>query len=62
VCASINKELQEKEYIFDGKHMENMEYVACVMKNGIREQLGVSATNLFPIKCAFEKKLTENSN
>lgn len=62
VCASINKELQEKEYIFDGKHMENMEYVACVMKNGMREQLGVSATNLFPIKCAFEKKLTENSN
>ena len=62
VCASINKALQEKEYVFDGKHMEQMEYVACVMKNGMREQLGVSATNLFPIKCAFEKKLTGNSN
>lgn len=44
-------------FVFDGKHMENMEYVACVMRNGLREQLDISATNLFPIKCAFEKKL-----
>lgn len=57
VCASIDKALREKEYVFDGKHMENIEYVACVMKNGLSEQLGVSATNLFPIRCAFEKKL-----
>lgn len=45
-------------FVFDGKHMENMEYVACVMRNGLREQLDISATNLFPIKCAFEKKLS----
>lgn len=62
VCASINKALHEKEYVFDGNHMEKMEYVACVMKNGLREQLDVSATNLFPIRCAFEKKLSEASN
>lgn len=62
VCASIDKALHEKEYVFDGKQMENMEYVACVMKNGMSKQLGVSATNLFPIRCAFEKKLTEASH
>lgn len=59
VCASIDKALREKEYVFDGKYMENIEYVACVMKNGLSEQLGVSATNLFPIRCAFEKKQNE---
>ncbi len=62
VCASIDKALHEKEYVFDGKQMENMKYVACVMKNGMSKKLGVSATNLFPIRCAFEKKLTEASN
>lgn len=61
-CASIDRALHEKEYVFDGKQMENMKYVACVMKNGMSKQLGVSATNLFPIRCAFEKKLTEASN
>lgn len=62
VCASIDKALHEKEYVFDGKHMENMAYVACVMKNGLREQLDISAANLFPIRCAFEKKLNRASN
>lgn len=62
VCSSIDKDLNEKEYVFDGKHMENMEYVACIMKNGLSKQLDVSATNLFPIRCAFEKKLKEASN
>lgn len=61
VCASIDKALNEKEYVFDGKHMENIKYVACVMKNGLSKQLGVSATNLFPIRYAFEKKLNEVS-
>jgi len=56
VCASIDKALREKEYVFDGKNMENIEYVTSVMKNGLREQLAVSVTNLFPIKCAFERK------
>lgn len=62
VCASIDKALHEKEYVFDGKHMENMAYVACVMKNGLREQLDISTANLFPIRCAFEKKLNRASN
>ena len=62
VCASIDKALHEKEYAFDGKAMESIAYVACVMKNGLRNQLGISATNLFPIRYAFEKKLNEVSN
>ena len=57
VCASVDNCLHEKEYIFDGKAIENIDYVACVMENGMREKLDVSATNLFPIKCAFEKKM-----
>lgn len=57
VCASIDKALREKEYVFDGKRMEKMEYVAQVMRGGLRERLDISAANLFPIKCAFEKKL-----
>lgn len=56
VCASIDKELVEKEYIFDGKQMKKIEYVACVMKNGIESRLKVSSINLLPIKRAFEKK------
>lgn len=56
VCASIDKELHEKEYIFDGKQMENTEYVACVMHNGLRDKLDASAINLLPIKYAFDKK------
>lgn len=57
VCASVDNCLNEKEYIFDGKAMENIDYVACVMENGLRNELNFSATNLFPIKCAFEKKM-----
>lgn len=57
VCASVDNTLNEKEYVFDGKAMEEMEYVACVMENGLRNELNFSATNLFPIKCAFEKKM-----
>lgn len=56
VCASIDKELNEKEYCFDGKAMEHMEYVACVMNNGFKNKLDISATNLFPIWYAFKRK------
>jgi len=56
VCASIDKQLNEKEYVFEGKYMKDIKYVAYVMKNGLKKQLGASATNLFPIKQAFENK------
>lgn len=56
VCASIDKQLNENEYSFDGKAMEHMEYVACVMKNGLKKKLDISAINLFPIWYAFKRK------
>lgn len=62
VCASIDKQLNEKEYTFDGKAMESMEYVAYVMKSGLKKHLEISATNLFPIRYAFEKKKPDISN
>lgn len=56
VSASINKHLDEKEYIFNREHLNDAAYVACVMKNGLNKELNISANNLFPIRCAFEKK------
>lgn len=59
VCASIDKQLNGKEYSFNGKAMEHMEYVACIMKNGLKNKLDISAINLFPIWYAFKRK-TDN--
>lgn len=56
VCASIDNELNEKEYLFDGKCMENIDYVAYTMKNGLKNELAASARNLSPIKRAFMLK------
>lgn len=56
VCASIDYQLNEKEYVFDGKQMENPEYVACVMKNGCSNTLNASQTNMYPIWRAFKEK------
>ena len=47
VCASVDNNLNEKEYVFDGKEMEKPEYVACVMKNGLANKLFVSRNNAF---------------
>lgn len=58
VCASIDSELNEKEYVFDGKQMECIQYVSYVMKKGLKSKLGVSVVNLSPIKRAFEKRRT----
>lgn len=56
VCASLDRELNEKEYVFDGKCMENIDYVAYTMKKGYKKGLGISAINLSPIKRAFIAK------
>lgn len=56
MCASIDSQLNEKEYIFDGKEMEKPEYVMRVMKNGRSDKLNISRTNLFPIWRAFNNK------
>lgn len=56
VCASIDSELNEKEYVFDGKKMENPKYVANVMRQGYKKQLDYSKRNLFPVFLAFSRK------
>ena len=56
VCASVDKDLNEKEYVFHGKEMERMEYVVHVMNAGPQNQLGITRTNLFPIWYAFKQK------
>lgn len=54
VCASVDYQLNEKEYVFDGKAMEQPDYVGCVMKNGRDNSLNLSRTNMFPIWYAFK--------
>ena len=56
VCASIDDRLNEKEYVFDGKSMAQLDYVACVIKNGQSNSLNLSRNNLFPIWYAFKQK------
>ena len=54
VCASVDNKLNEKEYVFDGKTMEDILYIACVLKNGLSNSLQYSKTNMFPIWKAFK--------
>lgn len=56
VCASIDNQLNEKEYVFDGKAMENPEYVGCTMRNVLQNKLDISRLNMFPIWRAFKDK------
>ena len=56
VCASIDAELNEKEYVFDGKAMEKPEYVLSTIKYGMQESLNISQRNMFPVWYAFKKK------
>ena len=61
VCASVDKDLNEKEYVFHGKEMEHMEYVVHVMNAGPQKQLDITRTNLFPIWYAFKQKKDRQS-
>lgn len=56
VCACIDDHLNEKEYVFDGKAMEQPEYVINTMKSGMRNSLNVSRYNLCPVWSAFKNK------
>lgn len=61
VCASVDKDLNEKEYVFHGKEMERMEYVVRVMNEGPNKQLFFTRSNLFPIWYAFKQKKDKQS-
>lgn len=56
VCASLDNQLNEKEYVFDGKAMEKPAYVAHVMKNEMSNFLNVCRANFYPIWKAFKDK------
>lgn len=57
VCSSVDSQLNEKEYVFDGKAMEHPGYVALTMKNGMKRSLEFSRVNMFPIWRAFKERL-----
>lgn len=58
VCASVDNQLHEKEYVFDGKRMEQPQYIAYVLKHKLKNTLDLSQVNMFPIKLAFIAKKT----
>ena len=53
--------LNEEEYVFDGKAMEKMEYVARVMKNGRKNKLELGLLNMLPIIEAFKNKKAQQN-
>ena len=55
VCASIDKQLNEQEYVFEGDKMFCPSYIGYVLQNEKKTKLLASRVNLFPIWRAFEK-------
>ncbi len=62
VFASVDRDLEEMEYAFDGAAMVDMEYVARVMKYGRKNQLDTSRLNMTPIIEAFKAKSGTSSS
>ena len=58
VCASVDNQLNEKEYVFDGRRMEQPQYIFNVLKHERKDTLELSKVNMFPIKLAFIEKQT----
>ena len=60
--ASVDQDLKEMEYVFDGAAMTEMEYVAHVMKYGRKNQLDTTRLNMTPIIEAFKAKSGTSSS
>lgn len=56
VFTSIEQDLTETEYVFDGKALSNIEYVAHTMKYGRRDKLSIGRINMSPIIRAFQAR------
>lgn len=56
VCVSVDQELNEMEYVFEGDLLSKVEYVACVMQHGRKNKLEVGRLNMSPIRKAFKIK------
>lgn len=57
VSASVDCQLNELEYVFDGEKMENIQYVMYVLENERAHKLNYSRNNMFPIWNAFNNKI-----
>ena len=55
----VDNNLNEEEYIFDSKYINQIEYIAYVMKNGKQKKLVMGSTNMKPIIEAFKKQNKE---
>lgn len=56
VFASVDQELNEMEYAFDGEALASVEYVAYIMKHGRKNKLEIGRLNMSPILQAFKSK------
>ena len=56
VFMSIDRELNEIEYVFDGGALSNPEYIDFMMKYGRKSQLEIGKRNMAPIRRAFESQ------
>ena len=54
VFMKVDCDLNETEYVFDGEHITQMEYVAKQMRYGKKDKLDFGAVNMFPIIEAFK--------
>lgn len=53
---SIDQNLNEMEYVFEGKALSNINYVISVMKRGPKTKLELGRVNMSPIIQAFKSK------
>lgn len=51
----VDSNLNEEEYLFDGKYINQNNYVAYMMKNGKKDKLVMGSNNMKPIIEAFKK-------
>lgn len=53
---SVDQNLREMEYVFDGNAMSTVEYVACIMAHGRKDHLCMGRSNMRPVIEAFKAK------
>ena len=54
---SVDNELNEMEYVFDGDALSNIEYVVNEMQRGRKNKLEIGKLNMSPIVQAFKEKI-----
>ncbi len=59
VVSSIDCNLNEKEYVFDGNQMSNPQYIGYIMNNGLKNKLYASRKNMMPVLRAFKDKMNQ---